>query len=369
MSAVLVRLFLGAFILCLNADSLAFSQEVKRFELSSARITNSRKIHIGSVPASDTTQISIDVVNDTEAEEHFEGIILNCNCADAKFEEGPLLPGQTRRLTVALKPQKQLRRGQGTVHVSFKRPGAGVSNLRLTLNYAVAGHFSFDSPFATLQYGSKPGVYQFELPVFVDPALDHRQLELNCNDERVGLSFGDFDQSGVGHIDVDLPPDSGECFAVVSMRHPPTNTQVDCQVLIQPKQHLKLAPARLLFKTNEDGSLQSSLIVIRSLDDDDKDEPNEKQRSPGKPMIEWSFEGQTGFGKVHDVSNSLCRASVKIPVATAKKLSDLMTPKSVPEARTPKIQIRVRWVEHSMTEDLSYKVFERSITDEAGRNE
>ncbi|WDQ18315.1 DUF1573 domain-containing protein [Rhodopirellula sp. P2] len=353
----------------MNADPLAFSQEVKRFELSSARITNSRKIHIGSVPASDTTQISIDVVNDTEAEEHFEGIILNCNCADAKFEEGPLLPGQTRRLTVALKPQKQLRRGQGTVHVSFKRPGAGVSNLRLTLNYAVSGHFSFDSPFATLQYGSKPGVYQFELPVFVDPALDHRLLELNCNDERVGLSFGDFDQSGVGHIDVDLPPNSGECFAVMSMRHPPTNTQVDCQVLIQPRQHLKVAPSRLLFRTSGDGSLKSTLTVIRSLDDDDKDEPTEKQRSPGKPIVEWSFEGQTGFGKVHDVSDSLCRASVKIPVATAKKLSDLLSEPGGPKAKQPSIRILVRWGEHSVTEDLSYKIFEKSLTDEAGRNE
>lgn len=360
---MLVRLFLGAFILCLNADPLAFSQEVKRFELSSAKITNSHKIDCGSVPASDTTQISVDVVNDTEKAEHFEGIILNCNCADAKFEEGPLLPGQTKRLTVALTPQKQLRRGQGVVHVSFKRPGAGVSNLRLALNYAVADHFSFDSPFATLQYASKPGGYQFELPVFVDPALDHRLLELNCNDERVGLSFGDFDQSGVGHIDVDLPPDSGECFAVVSMRHPPTNVQVDCQVLIQPKQHLKLAHSRLLFKTNEDGSLKSMLTVLRSLGDDDKDQPTEKRRSFGKPIVEWSFEGQTGFGKVLDVSNSLCRASVKIPAATAKKLSVLMAPKSGPEAKTPKIQIRVRWGEHSMTEDFPLKIFEESASD------
>ncbi|MEO9592624.1 hypothetical protein [Rhodopirellula bahusiensis] len=105
------------------------------------------------------------------------------------------------------------------------------------------------------------------------------------------------------------------------------------------------------------------------MDDDDKDEPTEKRRSPRKPIVEWSFEGQTGFGKVLDVSNSLCRASIKIPVATAKKLSDLLSEPGGPKAKQPSIRILVRWGEHSVTEDLSYKIFEKSLTDEAGRKE
>ncbi|MCC9656567.1 hypothetical protein [Rhodopirellula halodulae] len=356
-----VRLFIGVFMLCVDTGTPAFAQEVKRLKLSSSKITNSYTIDCGRVPASDTTQISVDVVNDTDEVDHFDGLILNSDYVDAKFNDGPLLPGQTRRLTIALKPQKQLRRGKGAAHVSFKRPGAGKSNLRLTLTYAVADHFSFDSPFASLQYDRKTGPTKFTLPVFVDPAFDHDLLEVGCNNKRVKAAFGDFDGSGFGQIQLDVPPNFSECFAVISMRHPSTGIQAECKVLIRPTQHLKLAPARLLFKTSEDGSLAASLTVIRIVGDENATAPLETGSSQSKPIVEWTLEGRTRFGEVLDVSKSLCRVSIKIPVATREKLKLLSTRESNPEAKTRKIHVSVRWGEYSVKEDLPFKIFEESI--------